>query len=460
MVESTTEARVKEILCEQLGVSGDEVSLDSAFIEDLGADSLDIVELVMALEEEYDTEISDEQAEKIRTVRDVLNYIDRMSGKEDIIMETDQDFRQGGFGKFLDEALRKKKEYEQAKVKCGIIGLSGSGKSSLINAIAGEKIAEVGSTEQTMEPQEFSNGGIIFVDLPGCGTNKWPQKTYVQDLKLLSYDCFIIVTSTRLYEADLYLYRTLHVDNRKPCFIVRNKIDLAIEDEKRDNNLSEAETLKKIRDNLLNGIKPAPKRVYLTSAREPKKWDLPQLIDDIIDSQEGMKRDRFRADSAAYSRQAIKEKRLVADKVVSWSAVASAANGLNPIPGIDISVDVGILVNMVNQIFRIFGMSPEQIRFMEEKFPKLKKSPHWEGIKQGIAKLAARYLTSEALILVLKRMSGRVAVKQISRFLPFVGQAIAAGIGYKMTTALGEQVADDVELAALALFDQMVDQTA
>ena len=55
-------------------------------------------------------------------------------------------------------------------------------------------------------------------------------------------------------------------------------------------------------------------------------------------------------------------------------------------------------------------------------------------------------------------MSGRIAVKQLSRFLPFVGQIIAAGIGYKMTTALGEQVVDDVELAALALFDQMVDQ--
>jgi small GTP-binding protein len=386
----------------------------------------------------------------------VINYIDSISGEEDIIMEIRESSVWEDIEKFLNEARRMKKEYEQAKVKCGIIGLSGSGKSSLINAIAGEKIAEVGSTEQTMEPQELSDGGIIFVDLPGCGTNKWPQKTYVQDLKLLSYDCFIIVTSTRLYEADLYLYRTLHVNNSKPCFIVRNKIDLAIEDEKRDNDLSEAETLKKIKDNLLSGIKPAPKRVYLTSAREPKKWDLPQLIEDIINSQDGMKRDRFRADSAAYSRQAIREKRLVADKVVSWSAVASAANGLNPIPGIDVSVDVGILVNMVNQIFRIFGMSPEQIQFMEEKFP----SPHWEGIKQGIAKLAARYLTSEALILVLKRMSGRVAVKQLSRFLPFVGQLIAAGIGYKMTTALGEQVVNDVEKKACDLFNQMVDQTA
>ncbi len=72
---ATVEARVKEIICEQLGVSDDEVVPTASFIEDLGADSLDLVELVMALEEEYDVEISDEDAEKIRTVQDVLNYI-------------------------------------------------------------------------------------------------------------------------------------------------------------------------------------------------------------------------------------------------------------------------------------------------------------------------------------------------------------------------------------------------
>ena len=76
MAETSTEARVREIICEQLGVSAEEVTLDSSFIEDLGADSLDIVELVMALEEEYGMEISDEDAEKIRTVRDVIGYIE------------------------------------------------------------------------------------------------------------------------------------------------------------------------------------------------------------------------------------------------------------------------------------------------------------------------------------------------------------------------------------------------
>ena len=73
---SAVESKVREIICEQLGVSDNEVTPDASFIEDLGADSLDIVELVMALEEEYDIEISDDEAEKIRTVHDVVSYIE------------------------------------------------------------------------------------------------------------------------------------------------------------------------------------------------------------------------------------------------------------------------------------------------------------------------------------------------------------------------------------------------
>ena len=70
------ETKVRDIISEQLGVAVDEVTPEASFIEDLGADSLDIVELVMALEEEYGIEISDEDAEKIRTVKDVIGYIE------------------------------------------------------------------------------------------------------------------------------------------------------------------------------------------------------------------------------------------------------------------------------------------------------------------------------------------------------------------------------------------------
>ncbi len=69
------EKRVKEIIVEQLGVNESEVTPEAKFIDDLGADSLDLVELVMALEEEYNMEISDQDAEKILTVGDAIEYI-------------------------------------------------------------------------------------------------------------------------------------------------------------------------------------------------------------------------------------------------------------------------------------------------------------------------------------------------------------------------------------------------
>jgi len=75
MATSAIEAKVKSIIADQLGVGEDEIKPESSFIEDLGADSLDIVELVMAMEEEFEVEIPDEEAENIKTVGDAINYI-------------------------------------------------------------------------------------------------------------------------------------------------------------------------------------------------------------------------------------------------------------------------------------------------------------------------------------------------------------------------------------------------
>ena len=77
----SVEQRVKEIIVEQLGVEAGQVTENAKFVEDLGADSLDTVELVMALEEEFSIEIPDEDAEKIATVTDAVNYIADHAGK-------------------------------------------------------------------------------------------------------------------------------------------------------------------------------------------------------------------------------------------------------------------------------------------------------------------------------------------------------------------------------------------
>ena len=76
---SSIEAQVKSIVAEQLGVKEEEVTNAASFVDDLGADSLDTVELVMALEEEFETEIPDEDAEKIKTVQQAIDYISQRS---------------------------------------------------------------------------------------------------------------------------------------------------------------------------------------------------------------------------------------------------------------------------------------------------------------------------------------------------------------------------------------------
>ena len=77
---SDTAERVQKIVVEHLGVEADKVTQDASFIDDLGADSLDIVELVMAFEEEFGVEIPDDAAEKITTVKDAITYIDEHQG--------------------------------------------------------------------------------------------------------------------------------------------------------------------------------------------------------------------------------------------------------------------------------------------------------------------------------------------------------------------------------------------
>ena len=81
MSEQTIEARIKKIIVEQLGVNADQVTPEAKFIEDLGADSLDTVELVMALEEEFGQEIPDEEAEKLQSVGDVIKFVEERGQK-------------------------------------------------------------------------------------------------------------------------------------------------------------------------------------------------------------------------------------------------------------------------------------------------------------------------------------------------------------------------------------------
>lgn len=92
---ASVEQRVKDIIIEQLGVDPEQVTNEASFVDDLGADSLDTVELVMALEEEFNLEIPDEEAEKIATVGDTIAYIEKGLAQAEVAPEPNKEKEEG-----------------------------------------------------------------------------------------------------------------------------------------------------------------------------------------------------------------------------------------------------------------------------------------------------------------------------------------------------------------------------
>ena len=353
---------------------------------------------------------------------------------------------------FQKEWEKKISDFDNAKVRCGLIGPAGSGKSSLINAITGEKIARVGSVETTSDPQDHIHKGITFTDLPGCGTVKWPKDSYIQSLGLLSFDCFLLITAHRFTENDAFLFRELSSVG-KPCFVIRNMFDRAVEDELLDNNLSESETSDLIKNDILANLAPSfPNDIYLTSARRPEKYDLRKLIDDIIESLDGIKRQRFIADMAAYGEEALKKKREVAENLILPFAGLSALNsGLNQVPGLDIAADITLLIELGKRVAAIYGLNSEHIEYIKRVLGPEAAA----GIFAKIAQVAASYLAKDGIILLLKKIGTRTVIKQGVKWAPIFGQLLAAGIGYQSTFMLGEQLVDEAESLAKEILDEI-----
>jgi GTP-binding protein EngB required for normal cell division len=355
---------------------------------------------------------------------------------------------------FASRCREKIEEFENTQVRCGLIGPSGSGKSSLINAIVGETIAKVGVVETTHDPLELTHRGITFVDLPGCGTRRWPRDTYIERLNLASFDCVLLVTAQRFTENDAFLFHQLRAMG-KPCFVVRNMMDRAIEDGRHDHGHDDAETRRLVQHDIRAQLEPdPPDRVYLTSARQPAQHDLQSLLAAIGTALDGLKQARFVADMAAYGEEALQHKRKVAQERIPPYAGLAAANGsLNPVPGLDLAADVSLLLKLGDEIAGIYGLTRNQFDF-------IKRSLGPKALPTLIAKVAqfsTRYLAREGLIGLLKRLATREATRQSTRWIPLAGPLIAAGIGWQSTFMLGEQLVDEAEALAQEILSDMVD---
>ncbi|MCI9845625.1 GTPase [Flavobacterium pectinovorum] len=338
-----------------------------------------------------------------------------------------------------------KKEYDSIKnatVNIAISGQSGAGKSSLINAIIGRKVAEVGITETTLNIKKYVSNGIHFSDLPGCGTEKFPIKTYLENCNLESFDAVIVVTANRFYENDVWLIKEM-IRIGRPVYVVRTKMDTSINDGMHDDNLTEYEVFEKVKNDIKSNIGNIDiKGIYLTSSREPLKMDLSKLLIDIQHNLSGIKKQRFIADVAPLNEQVLKEKSIVAQKAVSYGAYAAAANGINPIPGLDIGLDIAILIKMSTEIQNIYGLDEKSI---DELSKRMGNTANFTAIKAKVAQYATKFIAREGIMILLKRLSVNIGSKEVLKYIPFVGQIAAAGIGYKMTDSFGCDLIEESE---------------
>lgn len=151
------------------------------------------------------------------------------------------------------------------------------------------------------------------------------------------------------------------------------------------------------------------------------------------------------------SREDIEAAKKECEKMLTKRALLSAAAGLSPMIGPDITADMALLLDLLPRINRRFGFAPEQIDPLDEKI----KILIYQMVKASGKAIVGRYITRELVVILLKRIGVRITVKQAARFVPFLGYAIASAISYAGMKYIGKtHIRECVDLATNLLEKQ------
>jgi hypothetical protein len=260
--------------------------------------------------------------------------------------------------------------------------------------------------------------GVTLVDLPGYDTARFPKEVYFKQFEVPSYDLFLCVFSGKLREADSQFFKELKSAG-KVCLFVRNKSD---------DLWQRGKTVEELRAPIVRDVQEhsgdASQKVYFTSCKTPEGID--KLEKAIHDNLSAAKAERWARSAKASSKEFLDLKRAACERYVTLASGASAANALNPISGVDIAVDVSVLVVLFKEIRDAYGLTENRLHDLAA------------GPLSAIAKEVGEFATKQGILMLLKRFAGREVVKSVAKYIPFVGQLVAAAIGFGVTKSAGD----------------------
>lgn len=320
----------------------------------------------------------------------------------------------------LDELKTKLADIDKEKVTIAFFGQPGSGKSSTINAICGQQVTEVGvRTNTTKVARLIEYGDLVFVDLPGYGTADFPQEEFLHKFNPLQYDLFVCVFAGKLHKADTEFFQMLQ-EVHKPCIFVRNKVDEIYEE-----GMTLAESEEVIRQDVIKQLGTKRFTLVFVAAREDMKQGIAELNDAIMEKMSAARREQYILEAEAKTEEQLEKKKKAALRYVKRSSTYAAFNGLNPMLGVDATIDVIILFQLYSNIRASFGITEDTIN----------------ESKQGMSSksLIMKGMSKEGIKLIFKSLGKRFTAKTVLKYVPVLGQATAAYLGHSMVEKAGKE---------------------